>query len=129
MQTIINWIDPDKQTPPFCQPILVLLGSQIREATGEWHKRLEIREVVMSEESPMDEDLKDLDPDDEDADDRSQYEQLRVCEDEGYKFSDFQFFLTDAFNDDEDEHLDWFSDGIVRWAPRQDFSELMREGD
>ena len=123
MKTVIEWIDPDKQTPLFNQKILVLLGSSILEATGDWHKSLELKQVVMSEESPMDEDLKDRDPDDEDADDRSQYEQFMVCEDEGYKFSDFQFYLTDPFSEEE---LDWFSDGIVRWAPIPDFSELMK---
>jgi len=126
MKTLIEWIDPNQQTPPFGLRILVLLGSSILEATGDWHKSLELKQVVMSEESPMDEDLKDRDPDDEDADDRSQYEQFMVCEDEGYKFSDFQFYLTDPFSEEE---LDWFSDGIVRWSPMPDFSELMNKGD
>lgn len=105
MKTVIEWIKPDDQRPPFCKPFLALLASNV---SRDWGKTFEVRyqlsEVVMQRTSPNDDEP------------RSEYADFVSGESE-CPFSEYQFDL----RRDEMERDEWLSDDIAWWAPMPDF--------
>lgn len=111
MKTIIDWKDPNLETPPFNQPFVAGLGSsETRDAGATWQKTVTIRTVVMRPWGPLDDEGTDYLRQEFEADDR-----WPGC------FSDYQFCLETLANDDDDP---WYSDCIVQWVNAEELESM-----
>ena len=107
MKTVIEWIEPAKEAPPFMTKILVLLGSQTRALDGKWQNRATLREVSIRHASPNDDNL---------------FDEFNAYESGEGSWADYQFEMYDG---DEEDDLDWYTDAILMWAHAPDFAATL----
>lgn len=111
----IKWIDPSKQTPPFDEQILVVLGgSGSTNAASTWQSYVKVQNVIISKRSPNDDDP------------CSEYAEFFAGEQDDY--DQFQFYVFDfadyTYGMGEDEDSDWYSDAILCWAKMPALSQF-----
>ncbi len=126
MKTVIDWVNPKDQIPPFNERILVLLGGQGSvDFMKTWTRYVTITDAIITKHSPND-----------DGTEPTEYAEFLREEDKIKAFQQYQF---DVHNWYEWKYCDaggdcgadseWYSDAICMWAPMPDFSPAIAVGE